>query len=135
MEHLATTLLLEPMLRCGHVLRPPVGGGDGRGADGRAKGVGSTLPARFPLRRWMNGGSGSVENAVGGETATGELAPGAEQADHGRKRSVHLVLLNAVPCSPFQMEAAKGSATPMGLASEWAASSAGRTSRNCSGSR
>jgi len=35
----------------------------------------------------MNGGSGSVENAVGGETAADELAPGAEQADHGRKRS------------------------------------------------
>src|SRR5690606_29984971 len=112
MEHLATTLLLEPPLGCGHVLGPPVGGGDGRGADGRAWGVGSTLPARFPLRRWLDGGSGSVEKAVGGETAAGELAPGAEQADHGRKWSVHRVLLSAVPCSPFQMEAAKGCAPP-----------------------
>src|SRR5690606_21275151 len=94
----ATKLLLKPMLRCGHILEPPVGGGDGRGADGRARGmgVGSTLPARFPLRRWMNGGSGSVENAVGGETAAGERTPGAEQADHGRKRSVHRASLDAV---------------------------------------
>src|SRR5690606_13169605 len=46
----ATTLLLKPVLRCGHLLDPPVGGGDGRGADGRATGVGSTLPARFRVR-------------------------------------------------------------------------------------
>src|SRR5690606_13439468 len=113
--------------------------GDGRGADGRAKGVGSTLPARFPLRRWVDGGSGSVENAVGGETAADELPPGAGQANNGRAGAEsHLILLRAVPCSPFQMEAAKGSAPPGGRerCDAWGmAGRAGRTSRNCSGSR
>src|SRR5690554_933738 len=113
MEHLATTLLLKPVLRCDHVLGPPVGGGDGRGADGRAKGVGSTLPARFPLRRWMDGGSGSVENAVGGETTSNERLAVTEQANNGRAGAEsHLTLLSAVPWRPFQMEAAKGSAPP-----------------------